>query len=133
LLKDQNIIIYYIILYKNILNYFFIKDIFSIFVKRDIIYNLIFNKMAKILESDFRNGLYKTLVDAGYSKDEAKVIVGKQYFAALKDNLLLRLQEMASLIQKDEFKIELKTFEDALSELEKMKSFLMPKAEKPKD
>ena len=89
--------------------------------------------MTKILESDFRNGLYKSLVDAGYSKDEAKVIVGKQYFAALKDNLLLRLQEMTSLIQKDEFKIELKTFEDALSELEKMKSFLMPKAENPKD
>ena len=89
--------------------------------------------MAKILESDFRNGLYKSLVDAGYSKDEAKVIVGKQYFTALKDSLLLRLQEMTSLIQKDEFKIELKTFEDALSELEKMKSFLMPKAENPKD
>lgn len=89
--------------------------------------------MTKILESDFRNGLYKSLVDAGYSKDEAKVIVGKQYFTALKDNLLLRLQEMTSLIQEDEFKIELKTFEDALSELEKMKSFLMPKAENSKD
>lgn len=38
----------------------------------------------KILEADFRQDLYKNLVDAGYEKNEAKKIVGIKYADALK-------------------------------------------------
>ena len=49
--------------------------------------------MEKILESDFRNNLYKSLVEAGYEKKEAQKIVGVKYHQALKADVILRLNQ----------------------------------------
>ena len=57
--------------------------------------------MQKILDQDFRNNLYKSLVTAGYSKDEAQSIVGVKYYAALKEDTNRQLTEALEHLVND--------------------------------
>lgn len=50
----------------------------------------------KILDNDFRNSLYKNLLDIGYEKQEAQKIIAIKYFDALKQDV----QEFVNSIQK---------------------------------
>lgn len=50
----------------------------------------------KILDNDFRNSLYKNLLDIGYEKQEAQKIIAIKYFDALKQDV----QEFLNSIQK---------------------------------
>ena len=59
--------------------------------------------MEKILESDFRNNLYKSLVDAGYEKKEAQKIVGVKYYGALKTDLKRRLEDLSALVEDESY------------------------------
>lgn len=88
----------------------------------------------KILNSDFRNGLYKSLVEAGYDKDEARIIVGKKYFVSLKENVLEELTNAVKQVETDKFDIKLDTesIKGSLQELEKMKEILSPSAKDAK-
>ena len=81
--------------------------------------------MSKILESEFRKELYKTLTEAGYEKQEAQAIVGKKYYETLKAKLK---DDLANALDKVEREIydwsiaDLKV-DETLSELTKMKEF----------
>jgi len=59
--------------------------------------------MEKILESEFRNNLYKSLVDAGYEKKEAQKIVGVKYHGALKADLKQRLEILSALVEDETY------------------------------
>ena len=59
--------------------------------------------MEKILESEFRNNLYKSLVDAGYEKKEAQKIVGVKYHGALKADLKQRLEMLSALVEDETY------------------------------
>jgi len=59
--------------------------------------------MEKILESEFRNNLYKSLVDAGYEKKEAQKIVGVKYHGALKADLKQRLETLSALVEDETY------------------------------
>ena len=59
--------------------------------------------MEKILESEFRNNLYKSLVDAGYEKKEAQKIVGVKYHGALKADLKKRLETLSVLVENETY------------------------------
>lgn len=86
--------------------------------------------MAKILDKDFRNDLYKNLCDAGYSKGEATSIVSVKYQDALKEDILEKLRKQINSIETDEYESILNGEEltSSLSELIKLKTFF----EKPK-
>ena len=87
----------------------------------------------KILNSEFRNSLYKSLIEAGYALTEARDIVGKKFFVALKESLLGKLNDAVKQISEDNFdvKFDAEGIEEGIAELEKMKTFLSPTA-KPK-
>ena len=76
--------------------------------------------MAKILESEFRKELYKNLVEAGYSKDEAQKIVGKKYYAELLQNVSHSVDEFLNSIVKETFDASL-NIEDVNSKIEELK------------
>jgi hypothetical protein len=59
--------------------------------------------MDKILDSEFRNNLYKGLVDAGYDKKEAQKIVGVKYYGSLRDDLKKRLEVLSSLVESESY------------------------------
>ena len=59
--------------------------------------------MDKILDSEFRNTLYKNLVDAGYDKKEAQKIVGVKYHAALKADLVGKVNQFVTFIEEDKY------------------------------
>ena len=59
--------------------------------------------MEKILESDFRNNLYKSLVEAGYEKKEAQKIVGVKYHGALKTDLKTKLDALSALVESESY------------------------------
>jgi len=82
--------------------------------------------MEKILDSDFRNGLYKNLIDAGYDKKEAQKIIGVKYYGALKVNLIERMQKQIANIEGDNSELILSAdeYNNALTELEKLKEFV---------
>ena len=81
----------------------------------------------KILNSDFRNGLYKTLIEAGYDKEEAREIVGKKYFVALRENLLSELTNAVKQVTdyNFDFKLDVETINGSLQELGKMHGILV--------
>ena len=81
--------------------------------------------MGKILDKDFRNGLYKNLVEAGYNKDEAQKIIGQKYYGALKDDVCKRLNDAIESINNDNvaFQIDV-TINESLTELTKLKEIL---------
>lgn len=88
--------------------------------------------MCKILDSKFRNDLYKNLTEAGYDKTEAQRIVGVKYFTALKEDILQKVDNVKKLIENNEFGTEFdcSVIGNGLSELNKMDAFLNPKATK---
>jgi hypothetical protein len=59
--------------------------------------------MEKILESDFRNNLYKSLVEAGYEKKEAQKIVGVKYHGALKADLKAKLNVLVARVEGESY------------------------------
>ena len=88
--------------------------------------------MSKILDKDFRNELYKSLQEAGYSKGEATNIVSVKYCEALKINLIDKLREQADNIEhgKEELLLSADEYSSILSELAKLKEFFDKKEEK---
>ena len=86
--------------------------------------------MEKILDSEFRNTLYKNLVDAGYDKKEAQKIVGVKYHSALKADVILKLNQMISDIEQDKYVDEestttiIRVFSESVNELRKIKSII---------
>lgn len=81
--------------------------------------------MSKILEKEFRNELYKSLCDAGYSKGEATSIVSVKYREALKVMLIDKLKAQIANIEndKEELLITVDELSNGLSELQKLKEF----------
>ena len=59
--------------------------------------------MDKILDSEFRQTLYKNLVDAGYEKKEAQKIVGVKYHAALKGDLKAKLNVLVARVEGEDY------------------------------
>jgi hypothetical protein len=88
--------------------------------------------MSKILDKDFRNELYKSLQEAGYSKREATNIVSIKYSEALKINLVDKLREQADSIEhgKEELLLSADEYSSILSEWAKLKEFFSKKEEK---
>ena len=88
--------------------------------------------MNKILDKDFRNELYKNLVDIGYSKGEATSIVSVKYREALKLSLIEKMKAQIANIEADSKELILRAddYANALSELEKLQEFFEKKAEK---
>jgi hypothetical protein len=81
--------------------------------------------MSKILESEFRKELYKSLTEAGYEKREAQAIVGKKYYETLKNVTREFLSNAIAKIDAETFDFSIKDMDiDAnLAELTKMKEF----------
>ena len=81
--------------------------------------------MGKILDAEFRKGLYKGLVDAGYEKQEAQAIVGKKYYETLKAKLKEDLSNALDKVDRElyEWSIADLNIDETLSELAKMKEF----------
>ena len=88
--------------------------------------------MGKILDKDFRNELYKSLQEAGYSKGEATNIVSVKYNEALKINLVDKLRGQADNIErgKEELLLSADEYGSILSELARLKEFFDKKEEK---
>ena len=81
--------------------------------------------MGKILEKDFRNGLYKSLVEAGYNKDEAQKIIGQKYYGALKEDVVKRLNEAIENVNNDNVAFQVDAvINESLAELTKLKEIL---------
>ena len=80
--------------------------------------------MDKILDSEFRNTLYKNLVDAGYDKKEAQKIVGVKYHTALKDNLKAKLNVLVARVESEDYDsitFDTDNLNEMLVELKKVK------------
>lgn len=90
--------------------------------------------MVKVLNGEFRKNLYKDLVDAGYEKEEAQVIVGKKYYSALKDHVLGTLSSLADNVRNGKYAVgdTLTELPDQFAELYKMQGFLEPYMAKAK-
>ena len=58
----------------------------------------------KILDTEFRKELYKSLMEAGYEKQEAQKIVAVKYFKALKEKALGELNVLLEEITTNKFK-----------------------------
>ena len=86
--------------------------------------------MSKILDSDFRKGLYRDLIDAGYDKSEATSIVSVKYCTALKGKLIESLNAQIQSIEEDknELLINIEEISNGLSELAKLKEFFEKKS-----
>jgi len=82
--------------------------------------------MEKILDSEFRNDLYKNLVEAGYEKKEAQKIIGVKYHQALKADVILKLNQLIKSVEEDGYENEeetttsIRTFSASLNELRKI-------------
>jgi uncharacterized protein YpiB (UPF0302 family) len=81
--------------------------------------------MSKILESEFRKELYKSLTEAGYEKKEAQAIVGKKYYETLKVKLKEDLSNALDKVDREiyDWSIAELNIDETLSELAKMKEF----------
>ena len=80
----------------------------------------------KILDSDFRQTLYKNLVDAGYEKKEAQKIVGVKYHAALKADLINILNGNLNVIEEESYDItfDADKLNGMIAELKKVKGVI---------
>lgn len=80
----------------------------------------------KILDSDFRQTLYKNLVDAGYEKKEAQKIIGVKYHAALKADLINILNDNLKVIEEESYDItfDADKLNGMLAELKKVKGVI---------
>lgn len=57
----------------------------------------------KILDTEFRKELYKSLMEAGYEKQEAQKIVAVKYFKALKEKVLGDLNVVLEGVTSNQF------------------------------
>lgn len=84
--------------------------------------------MNKILDNEFRKGLYKSLCEAGYEKTEAQQIVGVKYSNALKDKVNSTIASIVTEIENNQFNQLnaewLESFNNDMAELQKMKEFI---------
>lgn len=89
----------------------------------------------KILDGEFRNGLYKSLIEAGYSKSEAQSIVGTKYYEGLNSIVNVTLSDCAARVKGCKFEeaaFDYTKFDEYLKEMKKMHDILHPQ-EKPKE
>lgn len=84
--------------------------------------------MVKILDGEFRKNLYKDLVDAGYDKQEAQVIVGKKYYSALGEHVVETLTSLLEDARNERYDVGkvVQDLPDQFGELTKMRDFLAP-------
>ena len=83
--------------------------------------------MEKILDSEFRNGLYKNLVDAGYDKKEAQKIIGVKYHSALKADLKAKFNFLSASVEGESYDnlvINADELNGMIAELKKIKSII---------
>jgi hypothetical protein len=83
--------------------------------------------MEKILDSEFRNDLYKNLVEAGYEKKEAQKIVGVKYHAALKADLKSILNVLVARVAGEDYDnitFDTDNLNGMLAELKKVKGVI---------
>ena len=82
--------------------------------------------MDKILDGEFRNTLYKNLVDAGYEKKEAQKIIGVKYHSALKAELVGILKDNLQVIEEEAYDItfDADKLNGMVAELKKVKSVI---------
>ena len=86
--------------------------------------------MEKILDNEFRQNLYKSLMDAGYDKKEAMKIVGVKYHSALKTDLVSKLTQFVAGIETDNYVDEegttnaIREFSSEINELRKIKGVI---------
>ena len=83
--------------------------------------------MDKILDSEFRQTLYKDLVDAGYDKKEAQKIVGVKYHASLKSSLKAKLNVLVARVEGEDYDnitFDADKLNGMLSELKKVKNIV---------
>ena len=82
--------------------------------------------MDKILDSEFRNTLYKNLVDAGYEKKEAQKIIGVKYHSALKAELVGILKDNLQVIEEEVYDItfDADKLNGMVAELKKVKGVI---------
>jgi hypothetical protein len=82
--------------------------------------------MDKILDGEFRNTLYKNLVDAGYEKKEAQKIIGVKYHSALKAELVGILKDNLQVIEEEVYDItfDADKLNGMVAELKKVKDVI---------
>ena len=80
--------------------------------------------MGKILESEFRKELYKSLTEAGYDKKEAQKIVGVKYFSALKEKAKESTNKLMESIESEKFDFDVMTILADINELAKLKEVI---------
>lgn len=86
--------------------------------------------MGKILDKEFRNELYKNLVDAGYDKKEAQKIIVVKYHDALKADVIGKLNQFVADVEADKYVDEeatttsIRAFSDNINELRKLKGVI---------
>lgn len=82
--------------------------------------------MDKILDGEFRNTLYKNLVDAGYEKKEAQKIIGVKYHSALKAELVGILKDNLQVIEEEVYDItfDADKLNGMVAELKKVKGVI---------
>ena len=83
--------------------------------------------MEKILDNEFRQNLYKSLMDAGYDKKEAQKIVGVKYHTSLKASLKAKLNLLVARVEGesyDDITINADELNGILTELKKVKGIL---------
>ena len=82
--------------------------------------------MDKILDSEFRQTLYKNLVDAGYDKKEAQKIVGVKYHSALKAELVGILKDNLQVVEEEVYDVtfDADKLNGMIAELKKVKSII---------
>lgn len=80
----------------------------------------------KILETDFRNGLYKSLIEAGYDKTEAQQIVGVKYLFELKKNVCEELSSIGESLLNDNYDVKFNAddLNAQIAEMQKMATLL---------
>ena len=83
----------------------------------------------KILDTEFRKGLYKNLMDAGYDKAEAQKIVGVKYFNALKEKLNNTINVLVEKVSTEQFDFTIDEnwiaeFNSDMAEAQKMKEIV---------
>ena len=59
--------------------------------------------MEKILDNEFRQNLYKSLIDAGYDKEEATKIIGVKYHSALKADFKTKLNVLVARVESEDY------------------------------
>ena len=80
--------------------------------------------MGKILESEFRKELYKSLTEAGYDKKEAQKIVGVKYFSTLKEKAKESTNKLMESIESEKFDFDVMTILADINELAKLKEVI---------